>query len=199
MAQLIKYAKRGSFFGFDDRSLSEIYDLVKWAEVDVPRLIPPLMNRLVMYMALYHQGQARKMSFGPYDPSGRNSSLAWRTPEQGIRRISQNYYLGWKVKSVGFGRWMIYNDSREAYFIEFGISEVGWGAGRHVPARRIRRPVNKLAGRRTIEWALGTTGMANHIWTEIYRGSGKYRFTQIVQSPAKGTFSGGIPLGRFLP
>lgn len=199
MSRLVKYAKSGSFFGFDDRSLDEIYDLVRWAESDVPRLIPKLMNRLVLYLALYHQGQARKMSFGPYDPSGRNSAQAWRTPEQGIRRISQNYYLGWKVKSMGGAAWMIYNDSREAYFIEFGISQVGWGNNRHVPARRIRRPVNKLSGRRTIEWALRVDGMANHIWTEIYRGNGKYRFIQTVQSPAKGSFGGMFTLGRFLP
>lgn len=199
MAKLVQYAKPGSFFGFDPRSLDEIADLVRWAESDVPRLVPKLMNKLVMYMSLYHQGEARKMSFGPYDPNQRNPSLAWRTPQEGIRRISENYYLGWKVKSEGPGIWRIYNDSREAYFIEFGISMVGWGANRHVPQGRIRRPVNKLSGRRTIEWALKTTGMVNYIWTEIYRGNGKYRFTQVVQSPAKGSFSGGITLGRFLP
>ena len=196
MAQLVKYAKPGSFFGFDPRSLDEIYDLVRWAEVDVPRKVPILMNRLVMYLALYHQGEARKMSFGPLDPHGMNSSLAWRTPEQGIRRITQNYYLGWKVQKVSNG-FRIYNDSREAYFIEYGISMVGWGENRYVPARRIRRPVNKLAGRRTIEWAMKTDGMANYIWVEIYRG--KYRFIQTVQSPAKGSFGGMFSLGRYLP
>lgn len=198
MSKLVKYSKPGSFFGFDDRSLDEIYDLVRWAESDVPRLVPRLMNRLVMYLAIYHQGEARKMSFGPYDPFGRNSGLAWRTPSEGIRRISQNYYLGWKVKSSGPGSWMVYNDSREAYFIEFGISMVGWGVNRHVPQGRIRRPVNKLSGRRTIEWAIRTDGMENRIWTEIYRGNGRYRFTQIVQSPAKGSFSGAL-IGRSLP
>lgn len=198
MAQLVKYSKPGSFFGFDPRSLDEIFDLVKWAEADVPRLIPKLMNRLTMYMSLYHQGEARKMSFGPYDPSGKNAGLAWRTPSQGIRRISERYYLGWKVKSMGLGSWMIYNDSREAFYIEYGISMVGWGENRHVPEGRIRRPTNKLAGRRTIEWALSTTGMANYIWTEIYRGSGRYRFIQIVQSPAMGSFSGAL-IGRQLP
>ena len=197
MAKLVAYQKPGSLFGFDPKSLDEIYDLIRWAEVDVPSKVPLLMNRLVMYMSLYHQGEARKMSFGPYDPRGTNSSLAWRTPEAGIRRITQRYYLGWKVKGVQTGIWRVYNDSREAYFIEYGISMVGWGDNRYVPARRIRRPVNKLAGRRTIEWALKTTGMANYIWTEIYRG--KYRFIQIVQSPAKGTFSGSIGLGRYLP
>ena len=198
MAKLVAYQKQGSFFGFDPKSLNEISDLVRWAESDVPRLIPRLMNRLVMYLALYHQGEARKMSFGPYDPSGRNSGLAWRTPGEGIRRISQNYYLGWKVKSAGLGRWIVYNDSREGYYIEFGISMVGWGANRHVPAGRIRRPVNKLAGRRTVEWAMRTDGVANSIWTECYRGTGKYGFIQVVQSPAKGSFSGSM-IGRSLP
>jgi hypothetical protein len=197
VARFVPFQSSKNFFAIDQRSLNAVESLIKWAETDVPALIPKFMNELVFYMAVYNQGVARKMAFGPYDPSGRDTSLAWRTPEQGIRRISERYYLGWKVNQVMYGVWRVYNDSREAYYIEFGISTVGWGSGRHVPARRIRRPVRKLSQIKTLEWAL-STGAYHRIWADIYKGRPPYGFTQIVQSRAMGSFTG-PGLGRRLP
>jgi hypothetical protein len=119
------------------------------------------------------------MSFGPYDPGQQSSAAAWKLP---VRRISNAYYLGWKVRSLGYAHWQLYNDSREAYYIEFGIN---WrGAG-----RRVRRPVRKMSLRRTLDF-MRTTQAFHRVWCDIFanprtrhRGKG---FTQIVQSPAGG-------------
>jgi len=182
-----------------------IEQALRWAEVEVPNYFPVYMNMLCATMALYNQGEARKMSFGPYDPHQQRPELAWRTPAEGIRRISQRYYLGWKVHQKGPAHWELYNDSREAFYIEFGISQVGGSRfgtrARYVPGARIRRPVRKLSLRRTLEKMM-TTQAYHRIWADIYanprtrhRGKG---FTQIVQSPAMGSFGGPL-LGRRLP
>jgi len=200
MAKFIRYQALHPFLEPTKETIDAIENYIRWAEQDVPHLMPIFMAQLVYHMALLNQGYAREMSFGPYDPTGRNSSLAWRTPSQGIRRISQRYYLGWKVKQIGPGAFKLYNDSREAYFIEFGISEVGWGAGRHVPARRIRRPVLKLSLKKTLEKMM-TTQAYHRVWASIYANPRSHRskgFTQIVQGPAKGGFTGPM-LGRRLP
>jgi hypothetical protein len=206
VAKLVKYqtvgrGSRGALLEPTQETLNGIEELLRWSQVEVPQRFPYYMHLLVQQMALVNQGYARKMSFGPHDPTGKDTSLAWRTPAEGIRRISSRYYLGWKVKQMGMQWWRLYNDSREAYFIEFGISEVGWGAARYVPARRIRRPVRKMSLRKTLEYMMRTHAY-HRVWADIYshpskrhRGKG---FTQIVQSPAKGSFRGPA-LGRYLP
>jgi hypothetical protein len=189
MARFEKYSSSRTLLEPTTETVNAIEEAIRWAEQEVPQNLRRSMNELVFYMAMVNQGIARKMAYGPYDPSGRDTALAWRTPAEGIRRISQRYYLGWKIKSVGPAVWQLYNDSREAYFIEFGISRVGFGGERNVPAARIRRPVRKLSLRKTLEHMMTT--MAYHrIWADIYanprsrhRGAG---FTQIVQGPAAG-------------
>jgi hypothetical protein len=146
------------------------------------------MDQLVHYMALVNQSEARKMAYGPYDPSGKDTSLAWRTPSQGIRRISQNYYLGWRIRKRNFAHYVVYNATREAYFIEFGIAEVGFGGygHRHVPARRIRRPVRKLSVLKTMQF-METTDAYHRIWVDIFKSRHTHAgFTQVIQSPAGG-------------
>lgn len=168
------------------QSINAIEQYIRWAEVEVPQQLPFVMDNLVHYMALMNQSFARKMAFGPYDPSGRNSSQAWRTPAQGIRRISQGYYLGWKVSRRGQAHYILYNNSKEAYFIEFGISTVGFGANRRVPKGRIRRPVRKLSLLKTMNF-MKTTQAFHRVWVDVYKSRHSHGgFYQIVQSPAGG-------------
>jgi hypothetical protein len=192
MATFVKYQTGRSFFEPTKETFEALESAIRWAEEEVPYLLRHSMNELVFHMAVLNQGIARKMSYGPYDPNGINSSLAWKLP---VRRISERYYLGWKVRQIRPGVWQLYNDSREAYFIEFGINWLGEG-------RRVRRPIRKLSLRRTLETMM-TTSAYHRIWVDIYANSkfGRHRgrgFYQIVQSPAMGGFGGPL-LGRRLP
>lgn len=189
MARIVLYkSQRGQpLLEVDEPTFNALEEYIRWAEEMVPRKFPMYMESLVHRMALVNQGEARKMSYGADDPSQKNPEAAWRIP---VRRISQRYYLGWKVKAIRDG-WMLYNDSREAYFIEFGINWIG-------ADRRIRRPVRKLSLIRTLRF-METTGAYHRVWANIYKYDGRSKnFTQIIQSPGMGSFAGPA-LGRQLP
>jgi hypothetical protein len=130
MSRFIRYQTSGkgsreAFLEPTVDTIKGIEEYLRWCEYEVPSQFPHYMNLLIQQMALVNQGYARKMAYGPLDPGAKDPGLAWRTPSQGIRRITERYYLGWKVKQIGYAHWRLYNDSREAYFIEFGISQVG--------------------------------------------------------------------------
>ena len=189
MARLGPYSARRGMLNISTDSFNAIEEYIRWAE-SVPRHMPIAMDILVRFMAYTNQGIAQKMSAGPYDPMRANSRAAWKIP---VRRITERYYLGWKVRRVKLGTWMLFNDSREAYFIEFGI---------HTSGRRVRRPIRKMSLRRTLE-AMMRTQAYHRVWCEIYANPRKGRpksrgFTQTVQSPGMGGFSG-MMLGRRLP
>lgn len=176
MAKFTPYQARGAIIEPTRASINGIEQAIVWAENYVPRQLLVKMDELCKMMALLNQGYARAMSFGPEDPSQRRPEYAWRVP---VRRISGRYYVGWKVRRRGMGSWELYNDSREAYYIEFGINWLGEG-------RRVRRPIRKLSLRQTLT-AMMTTKAYHRIWADIYKapnarmGSGFY---QIIQSPA---------------
>lgn len=177
MARFVKYQANRPFLEPTKETLDGIEEAVRWAENEVPAQIRKNMNELVFYMALVNQGLARKMSFGPHDPQQAAPSLAWKLP---VRRISENYYFGWKIKQVKPAVWQLYNDSREAYYIEFGINWLGGN-------RRVRRPIRKLSLRKTMEFMM-TTQAYHRVWVDIYANpkTGRHRgrgFYQIVQSP----------------
>lgn len=175
-----------AFIQITPRSINAIEAYIRWAEIEVPSHVHQHMDRLVKHMALVNQSFARKMAFGPYDPHGKNPSLAWRTPEQGIRRISQAYYLGWRVKKVRVGWYRLWNSSKEAYFIEFGVSTVGFGDNRRVPRGRIRRPVRKLSLLKTMKF-MQQTQAYHRIWVDTFKSNHTHAgFTQRIQSPAGG-------------
>jgi hypothetical protein len=113
------------------------------------------MNAYVVVLAKAMQEMALKRSRGPYDPQQRNPKAAWRIP---VRRISGAYYLNWKIRRLAPGVWQVYNDSREAYFIEFGI---------HTSGRRVRRPINKMSLIATLRWA-DRMGVGDRIWEGIF-------------------------------
>jgi hypothetical protein len=118
------------------------------------RGVPVAMRRLALFGAATQLAEAQKRSLGPLDPQQRLDSAAWQVP---VRRISGRYFFGWKVRRVGPTAYAMYNDSREAYFIEFGI---------HTSNRRIRRPILKLSLKYAVEF-LRTTAVGHRIWAEL--------------------------------
>lgn len=219
MARLVRYESRHGLIQPTKESIDALEAFIRWCEVECPGELNTEMQNLCRVMAIVNQGFARELSFGPHDPSGagatkfqllgrsftagtsgpatpiphyqRSNPRAWKIP---VRRITGKYYIGWKVKRAGRYAWVLYNDSREAYYIEFGISTVGWGAGRHVPKGRVRRPIRKLSLLKTLRF-MQTTSAYQRVWSNIfaspkYRGTHGHGFLQQVQSPAKGSFTG---------
>lgn len=100
------------------------------------------------------------------------SDAAWKIP---VRRITGNYFRGWKVKRLVPGVWALVNDSREAYFIEFGINWVGAtgsisrkGAKPYLKYnRRVRRPIQKLSLMKTMRF-IESTGVADKVWAATF-------------------------------
>lgn len=208
MAKFIPYQSKKAFLEPTQETINAIEQAIQWSSVYVPKQLRFEMDRLVFYMALVNQGFARKMSFGPSDPRETNvrhqatgrifigsesgppraqttwkriSPLAWKIP---VRRITGRYYLGWKVRKLKPAVWQLYNDSREAYFIEFGI---------HTSLRRVRRPIRKLSLRKTMDFMMATNAW-HRIWVDIYANP-KYEhkgrgFTQFVSGPGKGGLTG---------
>src|SRR5262252_4103049 len=184
MARFTPFSYRGQGFGVPileptKETINGIESVIRWAEQEVPHQFIIGMNQLTQLMAFVNQGFARKLSFGPEDPTQRSPELAWRIP---VRRITGAYYIGWKVRPVR-GGWQLYNDSREAYFIEFGLN---WRGG----ARRVRRPVQRLSLKQTMDY-MASTQAYHRIWSEIYRHHGyTLGFEQQVQSPGGGHITG---------
>jgi hypothetical protein len=101
------------------------------------------IDRAVAGYAVVCLGYAQQRSRGFLDAREQNPQFAWKIP---VRRISGAYLLGWKVEHAGMGHWRTYNDSREAYYIEFGINHEGTGVtGPQGTRVRIRRPIMKLS------------------------------------------------------
>ncbi len=97
---------------------------------------------------------------------------AWTIP---VRRITQDYYHGWKHKKLGNARYMVYNASREAYFIEFGINHQATGlVGSNGVRVRVRRPVMKLAVIKALNFARATHFDMNIISQTFAKSSGMY-------------------------
>lgn len=128
------------------------------------------INALVMLMARTNQAFAMEMSAGPLDPRMQNRAAAWKIP---VRRITSRYYKGWKVQRLAPGVWMLFNDSREAYFIEFGIHPSGFKVegrgGRYYMkgSPRVRRPVRKLSLKRTLRF-VDQSNVEGMVWEMIY-------------------------------
>jgi hypothetical protein len=138
--------------------------------------VPLGVNALSRILARVDQAFSLEMSRGPVDPhetgvryvghrfvSGPGgverqpiySPTAWKIP---VRRITSHYYHGWMVKRMAPGVWMVYNPTREAYYIEYGI---------HVSRRRVRRPIRKLALIKTLKYA-DRMGVGNRVWEMIF-------------------------------
>jgi hypothetical protein len=138
-----------------------IENYILWCRL-VPKKFPGAMDMLVRMMSYYHLGTAQKYAAGPVDPKQGMTGAAWKIP---VRRITGRYFFGWKVRKVSLGTWQVYNDSREAFFIEYGIHRNPATGG--VSSKRIRRPINKLSMQRTLRF-VATTSAAHRVWSSIY-------------------------------
>jgi hypothetical protein len=148
------------YFRIEQDTFVDLENLIVELETAGKR-IKPAMNDLCKVLAFVGLAQAQKRSRGIVDPRqtsstvtvrpgtsrvgytpGRSlSSQAWKIP---VRRITGAYYRGWRVNRVTMGVWEVFNESREAYFIEYGI---------HTSGRRVRRPIAKLSLLATIRFA----------------------------------------------
>lgn len=127
-----------------------------------------LIARVLSHVQL---GFAQSLSGGPVDPQQTNPGAAWKIP---VRRISEDYYRGWKVKRVAPGWWQVYNNSREAYFIEFGINP------RASVGTPVRRPIRKISLIRTLRFA-DQSRIGHRVWWQV--------FSPLNQQGALGTVS----------
>jgi hypothetical protein len=169
-----------------------IENYLRWAE-GVPGRLRVGMDVLVRFMAYVNMGYAQRYAAGPVDPRQQRPELAWKLP---VRRITGRYFFGWKVRRMGLGIWQLYNDSREAFYIEFGIHRnpvTGQPA-----ARRQRRPIQKLSLLRTVKF-LEATEVYNRVWASVVMPPPGQRvgrgFTWQLQSPMVMT-QGIHPIGR---
>lgn len=130
------------------------------------------MNVLTSLLARTNQAFAQEMSRGPLDPQERKPDAAWKIP---VRRISSAYYRGWKVRRLAPAVWMLYNDSREAYYIEYGINHVGRGTtvtyknGRTYikSGARVRRPIRKMSLIKTLNF-VDHSRVGHRVWEMIW-------------------------------
>lgn len=174
-------------------SFEAIENYIRWCE-SVPKKFPGAMNLLVKTMANVHMGFAQKYSLGPTDPRQQNPALAWKLP---VRRISGRYFFGWKVRWVKNAVWQVYNDSREAFYIEFGIHRNPTTG--MVSSRRIRRPVNKLAMKQTLAF-MAKTSAAHRVWGSIYFPSpGQRRGKGFLWTMQSSGVAGGMKMISELP
>lgn len=97
-------------------------------------------NLLIRMMAAAHKGLAEQKSRGMVVQDYRQGR-PWGIP---VRRISEDYYRGWKIRKVAPGMWMTYNDAREAYFIEFGINPKA--------TMTVRRPILRMSAIATLRF-----------------------------------------------
>lgn len=141
---------RGSLFTIDRKWVEEIDQYIRDLEA-VGRRVPMAMEALVQIMARVDRAFSQEMSRGPSDPQRRHPEWAWKVP---VRRISSRYYQGWKLRRVAPGVWHVYNDSKEAYYIEYGI---------HTSAARVPRPIRRRALLRTLLW-MDQTRAGERVW-----------------------------------
>jgi len=150
---------RGAFTITTD-TFKAIEEWIRWAE-HVPHLLPRAMDKLARALALLDMAYAQQYSAGvkrdPYD-----SARAWQMP---VPRVTWAYYLGWTTRRLALGTWLMYNKSREAYFIEYGIHRNPRTG--IVAARRIRRPVVKLAFRKVVI-STAATAIKHRVWQDIF-------------------------------
>jgi hypothetical protein len=157
----MNYAQTGrAFVELTQESFAALNDYIAWTENVARNKLPQAEDMMTMMMAMVAGGYAQKYSAGmKRDPS--DSARAWAMP---VPRVTGRYFVSWRVTRLRRGTWMMTNDSREAFYIEFGIHRNP--ATGEVSPRRIRRPVFKLSFIRTME-AVRSTAIAHRVWSDI--------------------------------
>lgn len=136
--------------------------------------LPMSMNALARILASIDRTISMRMSAGPVDPRAANPKFAWKIP---VRRITGHYFQGWYLRRLAPGVWAVYNPTREAYYIEYGI---------HTSSRRVRRPIRKLALLRTVGYAK-VNNVDHMVWELMFgplRPGGRRFIGTAVQSPS---------------
>lgn len=129
--------------GLDRKTFIDLDNLIRDLEYN-KKAFARGENILIHMLAKAHQGLAQQKSRGMVDPTGK----AGRPFGIPVRRIKSAYYQGWRVRRIGKAAWMMYNDAREAYFIEFGINPRATGA--------VRRPILKMSAIATLRFVQRT-------------------------------------------
>lgn len=112
------------------KTFENIEDFIADNEVSIEKVTVgvDMLARLMVYAI---RGYAQQKSAGPVAPRQRSvSALAHRIP---VQRITGAYFAGWSTRKIGNAHWEVFNDAREAYFIEYGIHQ------------RSRRPILKMS------------------------------------------------------
>jgi hypothetical protein len=147
---------------FTKEFLNALDDWVAWCESN-PRKMRYADNRLAQFGALIQLGAAQKLSGGPRrDPSRTAHPQAWGTP---VPRITYAYWLGWRVRKIANAHWILTNDSREAFYIEFGLHRNPY-TGEASP-RRVRRPIMKKALKEALIFMAGSN-LAHRVWADVF-------------------------------
>ena len=117
--------------------------------------LPQAMNILAQILARVDQNYSMRMSSGPRDPRAQSQKAAWKIP---VRRITGAYFQHWFVRRLAPGVWVVYNPTREAYYIEYGI---------HTSHRRVRRPIRKMALIKTLKFA-DKHKVGGYVWEGVF-------------------------------
>jgi hypothetical protein len=115
-------------FGITLASIRSIEDYIQDNRYSIDK-VKYGMDTLIRVLINVVQAEARKRSAGPVAPRWRSvPAFAYKIP---VQRITGRYYQGWTIRRVRNAHWMLYNDSYEAWLIEYGIY------------MRVRRPILK--------------------------------------------------------
>jgi hypothetical protein len=157
----MSYAQTGrAFVELTRESMDAINDYVAWCENVQLRKLPQAEDIMTQFLAMLAGGIAQKYSAGmKRDP--RDTTRSWAMP---VPRVTGTYFLSWRIQRLRRGTWILTNDSREAYYIEYGIHRNPQTG--EVSPRRIRRPIFKLTFLRTME-AVRTTALSHRVWSNI--------------------------------
>lgn len=117
-------------FRISRRTFEELEDWIRDNEASIIKANQG-MDALTRLLILVVKGNAQSKTMGPVAVNRRsNPALAHRIP---VQRITGRYFAGWTVKRLRNGVWMVYNETRAAYVVEFGIGQ------------RQRRPILKTS------------------------------------------------------
>jgi hypothetical protein len=117
-------------FTISRKTFEELEDFIRDCQGSIAKAEAGI-DGLVRTMVLVIKGYAQQQSAGPIAARHRsNPALANRIP---VQRITGAYFAGWTQKKIANGHWMVYNDAKEAWLIEYGIYQ------------RTRRPVLKMS------------------------------------------------------
>jgi len=159
----MQYASIGSGRGVVEitpESLKALEDCAAWCTNVARNKLPWADHMLAKTMAMVAGGMAQKRSAG-IKRAPQDTTRSWKMP---VPRVTSKYFMGWRIKRVSNEAYLLTNDSREAYFIEFGIHR-NPRTGQPSP-RRIRRPVLKLSVLEMLKMIYASP-IGHRVWSSI--------------------------------